>query len=72
MDGNFDRSIMCKKGTFILRISIYSIQDKALTFPLWKWSYVPRSLAGHLKDWCLVGRFSIALSADSSGTQQHL
>lgn len=55
MNGNFGGSIMCRKGTIIPQIIIYSIQDKALTFPWWKWSYATRSLTGNLKDGCLVG-----------------
>lgn len=38
--GGFGRSIMCRKGKSITRISIYSNKDKALSFTQRKWSSV--------------------------------
>jgi hypothetical protein len=39
-DGGFGRSITCKKGKSITRISIYCSKNKMLSFPHRKWSNV--------------------------------
>jgi hypothetical protein len=57
-DGGFGRSITCRKGKSITRISFYSSENKMLSFPWRKWSHVvnlpPGLLAGHLEEWCHI------------------
>jgi|UPI0000021E6E hypothetical protein len=40
MDGGFGRSIMCRKGSTVTRVSIYSNKNKTLSFPQRKWSNI--------------------------------
>ena len=49
VDGGFGRSITCRKGKSIIRISIYSSKNKTLSFPQRKWSRMLRSQPG---EWC--------------------
>lgn len=75
-NGDFGRSIVCRKGKSISRISIYSGKDKALSFTQRKWSNV-----ANLPPGCwLVIPGNGAISGGSvlvsvlgiSGTQQQL
>ena len=45
-DGDFGRSIMCRKGKSITSISIYASKNKTLSFPQRKWSIVVNMLPG--------------------------
>ena len=74
MDGGFGRSIMCKKGKSITRISIYSSKNVVLSMgEVVQYSQpATRLLAGHLEEWCHIWGSVLVSAVGRSGIQQQL
>lgn len=71
MDGSFGKSIVCRDGKFVFKVSIYSSKNKTLPVPLVMEAVqcnqsATRQLAGPSREWCHI-RDSVLFSAAGVG-----